>query len=182
MFIESQVMDLSTPPKPYPRRLAIAVRGVVQGVGFRPFVYNSALAKGLSGWVLNEADAVRIEVQGRHAALDEFVESLHNAHPAQARIDEIAIREVPCEEDRTAAFEIRMSVENVVPGPTIPADLAACEQCLAEIRDPAERRYRYPFTNCTNCGPRWSIIEKLPYDRARTSMAGFTMCPDCRAE
>jgi hydrogenase maturation protein HypF len=164
------------------RRLAIAVRGVVQGVGFRPFVYNSARANGLSGWVLNEADTVRLEVQGEQAALDEFVESLHNAHPAQARIDEIVIREVPYEKDSPAAFEIRASVDNAAPGPAIPADLATCEQCLAEIRDPAERRYRYPFTNCTNCGPRWSIIEQLPYDRARTSMTRFSMCPQCRLE
>ncbi len=164
------------------RRLSITVRGVVQGVGFRPFVYNSARAKGLGGWVLNEADMVRLEVQGEQAALDEFVESLHNAHPPQARIDEIEIQEVPCENDNPAVFEIRVSLSQSVPRPTIPADLAICAQCLAEIRDPAERRHGYPFTNCTNCGPRWSIIEQLPYDRARTSMARFSMCPQCRAE
>jgi hydrogenase maturation protein HypF len=163
-------------------RLAISVRGVVQGVGFRPFVYNSARAKGLCGWVLNEADSVHMEVQGERAALDEFVESLRNAHPPQARIDQIEVREVPCEKDSQATFEIRASIENAAPGPSVPADLAVCAQCLAEIRDPQQRRYRYPFTNCTNCGPRWSIIEQLPYDRSRTSMAGFMMCPDCRAE
>ena len=90
-------------------RLAISVRGVVQGVGFRPFVYNSARAKGLCGWVLNQADAVRMEVQGERAALDEFVESFRNAHPPQARIDQIEIREVPCEKDSPATFEIRAS-------------------------------------------------------------------------
>ena len=99
-------------------RLAITVRGVVQGVGFRPFVYNSARAKGLSGWVLNQADAVRMEVQGERAALDEFVESLRNAHPPQARIDEIEIREVPCEKDSPATFEIRTSVDNAAPRPS----------------------------------------------------------------
>jgi hydrogenase maturation protein HypF len=158
------------------------VYGVVQGVGFRPFVYNSARAKGLGGWVLNQADMVSVEVQGDPAALDEFVESLRNAHPPQARIDEIAIREVPCEKDCTATFEIRTSLSASAPRPTIPADLATCNQCLAEIRDPKERRYHYPFTNCTNCGPRWSIIEQLPYDRQRTSMASFAMCPQCKAE
>ncbi|MGA2060294.1 MAG: carbamoyltransferase HypF [Thermoguttaceae bacterium] len=175
-------MNSSIQQQPFLRRLAISVHGVVQGVGFRPFVYNSARAKGLCGWVLNQADAVRMEVQGQRAALDEFVESLRNAHPPQARIDKIEIREVPCEKDSPATFEIRASIDNAAPGPSVPADLAACAQCLAEIRDPHQRRYRYPFTNCTNCGPRWSIIEQLPYDRARTSMAGFTMCPDCRAE
>jgi len=132
--------------------------------------------------VLNEADMVRLEVQGDQGAINDFVESLRNAHPPQAQIDEIAIREVPCEKDNTATFEIRTSADASSPRPTIPADLATCEQCLAEIRDPMERRYRYPFTNCTNCGPRWSIIEQLPYDRPRTSMGGFKMCPDCTKE
>ena len=167
---------------PFPRRLAISVRGVVQGVGFRPFVYNSAVAKDLSGWVLNEADVVRLEVEGDRAALDEFVNLLRNAHPPQAQIDELMINELPCEKDDAATFEIRASGNASAPQPTIPADLATCEQCLAEIRDPMERRYHYPFTNCTNCGPRWSIIEKLPYDRPRTSMARFTMCTQCKAE
>ncbi len=149
----------------FSHRLAIIVRGVVQGVGFRPFVYNLARAKGLGGWVLNEADLVRVEVQGDKAALEEFVELLRSGCPPQARIDELDIREIPCEKDSPAAFEIRASLSQSVPRPTIPADLATCVQCLAEIRDPAQRRYGYPFTNCTNCGPRWSIIEQLPYDR-----------------
>jgi hydrogenase maturation protein HypF len=163
-------------------RLAITVRGVIQGVGFRPFVYNAARSKGLCGWVLNEADLVRMEVQGDRAALDDFLDSLQSDLPPQARIDEIDIRELPCEKDHPAAFEIRTSLSQSAPQPTIPADLATCDQCLAEIRDPSQRRHGYPFTNCTNCGPRWSIIEQLPYDRSRTSMAGFQMCLDCRAE
>jgi hydrogenase maturation protein HypF len=164
------------------RRLAISVRGVVQGVGFRPFVYNLAKAKGLGGWILNDADMVRLEVQGESNALDEFVALLRNAHPPQAQIDDIEIRDVPCEENSATTFEIRASSSDSAPQPTIPADLAVCDQCLAEIRDPTQRRYRYPFTNCTNCGPRWSIIEQLPYDRPRTSMAQFIMCPQCREE
>ncbi|HEY4760382.1 MAG TPA: carbamoyltransferase HypF [Thermoguttaceae bacterium] len=164
------------------RRLAIAVRGVVQGVGFRPFIYNTALAKGLSGWVLNESDMVRLEVQGDDNALDDFVAALRHKHPPQARIDELVIREIPCEKDHTAKFQIQISVSTASPRPTIPADLATCAECVAEIREPAQRRHGYPFTNCTNCGPRWSIIEQLPYDRPRTSMAGFSMCSQCQAE
>jgi hydrogenase maturation protein HypF len=163
------------------RRLAIAVRGVVQGVGFRPFVYNAARGLGLRGWVQNEADTVRIEVQGSEAAVEAFLDALRHRHPPQARLDEVLVDQRPCE---TAAgeFSIRESGHGAAPRPTIPADLATCGECLDEIRRPGERRHAYPFTNCTNCGPRWSIIERLPYDRPRTSMASFAMCPACEAE
>jgi hydrogenase maturation protein HypF len=168
------------------RRLAIVVRGVVQGVGFRPFVFQTAQTHRLSGWVRNDADNVRIELQGDASALDAFLETLRHAHPAQARIDTIDIQEIPCQDNETdakrATFQIQMSSGTAAPRPTIPADLATCAECLAEIRDPSQRRFHYPFTNCTNCGPRWSIIEQLPYDRPRTSMASFPMCDDCRAE
>ena len=164
--------------------MAITVRGVVQGVGFRPFVYNAARAESLSGWVLNESDAVRIEVQGGGEAVDRFLHKLRQRHPPQARIDDLAIQEIaagttPVE---SAVFQIRKSTGDSAPGPTIPADLATCPDCLREICDPRERRHRYPFTNCTNCGPRWSIIEQLPYDRPRTSMRRFAMCGDCQLE
>jgi hydrogenase maturation protein HypF len=166
------------------RRLAISVRGVVQGVGFRPFVFNSARAEGLAGWVQNSADVVRIEVEGEAAALDAFLTTLRHRCPPQARIDALDVQEVALANDEPGAegFQIRTSTDSAAPRPTIPADLATCRQCLAEIQDPAERRYQYPFTNCTNCGPRWSIIRQLPYDRSRTSMADFAMCSDCRAE
>jgi len=164
------------------RRLAIAVRGVIQGVGFRPFVYRAARAEGLTGWVRNEADTVRIEVQGDPARLERFVQTLRDAHPPQACIDSLETCETACEEGPGQGFQIRGSVGRASPRPTIPADLATCAECLQEIGDPAQRRCGYPFTNCTNCGPRWSIIEQLPYDRPRTSMARFTMCPDCQAE
>jgi len=172
---------------PSPRRLAITVRGIVQGVGFRPFVYQTARLGRLAGWVRNEADAVRIEVQGDGAALDAFLDALRHAPPRQARIDAIEVQERVVEPSigqpgGPVAFQIRTSAEAAAPRPTIPADLAACPECLAEIRGPSERRYRYPFTNCTNCGPRWSIIEQLPYDRSRTSMASFAMCAQCQAE
>ncbi|NQU25789.1 MAG: carbamoyltransferase HypF [Candidatus Nealsonbacteria bacterium] len=167
---------------PNVRRLAVSVCGVVQGVGFRPFVYNLARSLELAGWVQNAADMVRIEVQGEPDRLDALLDALRNSHPPQARVDSIDVAETACEHDPSETFEIRPSEGNAAGRPTIPADLATCADCLAEIRDPAERRYGYPFTNCTNCGPRWSIIERLPYDRARTSMARFAMCPDCRAE
>ncbi len=169
------------------RHLSITVHGIVQGVGFRPFVYNLARELRLSGWVRNESSLVRIEVQGNQAAVDEFVERLRHDAPVQSRIDAIEIRDLPLVNAgehtvQQGAFVIQPSEERLSPRPAIPADLATCEQCLAEIRDPAQRRFGYPFTNCTNCGPRWSIIEAMPYDRPNTSMASFTMCADCQAE
>jgi hydrogenase maturation protein HypF len=166
---------------PSVKRLAIDVRGVIQGVGFRPFVYNAACSRGLRGWVRNEADRVRIEAQGELAALDAFVETIRRSPPPQARVDSVEIEEIRVT-DEDAAFQIVVSEGTSAPRPTIPADLATCDECLAEIRDPSQRRHNYPFTNCTRCGPRWSIIERLPYDRPRTSMAGFAMCPECQAE
>jgi hydrogenase maturation protein HypF len=182
LSLMSGAMKHSTDLQSADRRLAIAVRGVIQGVGFRPFVYNAARAGGLTGWVRNEADTVRIEVQGDPARLESFLETLRHAHPPQARIDLLEISETPCEDGPAQSFQIRGSSGRAAPRPTIPADLATCAECLQEIRSPHERRYGYPFTNCTNCGPRWSIIERLPYDRPRTSMSQFSMCPDCQAE
>ena len=164
------------------RRLAVAVRGVVQGVGFRPFVFGLARSGGLSGWVRNEADVVRIEVQGRRADIDEFLAALADRHPPQARIDSIDVKRLAPSVEPEEGFHIHASEGLASPRPTIPADLATCGECLAEINDPTQRRFGYAFTNCTNCGPRWSIIRGLPYDRPSTSMAGFEMCPDCRAE
>ena len=165
--------------------MAITVRGVVQGVGFRPFVYRTARDRGLSGRVQNEADAVRLEVCGPAAAVAGFLESLRSEAPPQARIESVEIEELPpvsAQDFTGAAFEIRAAAGDGLPRPTIPADLATCDACRKEIGEPGERRYRYPFTNCTNCGPRWSIIRQLPYDRPRTSMAQFPMCPACQAE
>ena len=163
-------------------RWAITVRGVVQGVGFRPFVYNTARALGLSGWVKNESGTVRIEVQGPMASLDQFLIALQGRHPPQARIDQVEVVHKPRRDAAPREFRIRRSAKRGAPRPAIPADLATCAECLQEIRTPGERRHQYPFTNCTNCGPRWSIIERLPYDRPRTSMAGFVLCPACRTQ
>lgn len=165
------------------RRVAVTVRGVVQGVGFRPFVFNAARRLDLAGWVLNEADTVRIELAGPGDRVDSFLHSLRESPPSQARIEGIDVVETDARTNHLpAVFEIRASLGLAAPRPTIPADLATCPDCLTEILTEGERRFRYPFTNCTNCGPRWSIIERLPYDRPRTSMASFEMCADCRRE
>jgi len=164
------------------QRWTIVVRGVVQGVGFRPFVYNTARSRGLAGWVQNEADTVRIEVRGRVVDLETFSEALRGDLPPQARIDAMEVIRSEAAGDEQPEFVIRPSAGEGKPRPTIPADLATCDACLAEILTPGERRHEYPFTNCTNCGPRWSIIVELPYDRPRTGMAGFRMCSACEAE
>lgn len=171
-------------PSEYPssRRVELRLRGVVQGVGFRPFVHNEAVRLGLRGFVVNEADAVRIEAQGAPGAIDALLDALAHRLPPQARIDAMDVRERPCHRPPEGGFEIRRSVEGAAPRPSVPADLATCGACIEEIFSPGARRYRYPFTNCTNCGPRWSIIRGLPYDRPKTSMALFAMCNDCRAE
>ena len=168
--------------KPTARRLAIEVRGAIQGVGFRPFVYNLAGSLGLTGWVRNDADAVRIEVQGGTDLLEAFCTRLREDRPPAARIDSVEVNSIDHGPEDEDGFRILESREGGTPRPTIPADLATCADCLAEIRAEGERRYGYAFTNCTNCGPRWSIIEELPYDRPRTSMARFEMCADCRSE
>jgi hydrogenase maturation protein HypF len=161
-------------------RLAIEASGIVQGVGMRPFVYRAATERGLVGWVQNQAGAVRIEVQGGSTDVGAFVEKLTHGCPPPAAIERIVVREV--EERDEVAFLILGSLEASERHPAIPTDLAVCDECALEVDDPEARRYRYPFANCTRCGPRFTIVEGLPYDRARTSMKGFTMCPDCAAE
>jgi hydrogenase maturation protein HypF len=160
-------------------RLGLIVRGVVQGVGFRPFVYRIARAHGLAGFVQNQRGRVAIEVQGERDALDAFLAEL-GAAEAPARVDEIVATEMP--ETDAEPFVIRSSEASSEVRATLPADLATCADCQREVATPGERRYRYPFTNCTRCGPRYSIVESLPYDRARTSMKGFALCAACAAE
>ncbi|HEY3449173.1 MAG TPA: carbamoyltransferase HypF [Myxococcales bacterium] len=162
------------------RRAAIAVRGIVQGVGFRPFVYRIATELSLAGYVLNRSDGVRIEVEGPAEQVERFLTLLKTTAPAQAVLESVAVEDVTPAGD--ASFEIRASDPNAKARPTVPADLATCPDCLKEIATEGERRFRYPFTNCTNCGPRYSIIESLPYDRPRTSMKHFALCPDCERE
>ncbi|ATB35198.1 hypothetical protein CYFUS_000610 [Cystobacter fuscus] len=161
-------------------RRAITVHGVVQGVGFRPFVHAAAMARGLAGWVRNRADGVRIEVEGPEPAVEDFVKALSREAPPAARLTHVLVSEVHPRHER--AFHILASDPDAPPRPTVPADLATCPECLAEVASPGQRRFRYPFTHCTRCGPRWTLIESLPYDRSRTSMKGFTPCADCAAE
>ena len=161
--------------------LDIRVRGIVQGVGFRPFVYRLARRYLICGWVLNDLDGVFIHAEGESGLIDEFVTELHMDPPAAARITEVELREVPLQDCTT--FEIRESrVDDVQESTLVSADLATCDECLAELFDPGDRRYRYPFINCTNCGPRFTIIDELPYDRPSTSMASFEMCLACARE
>ena len=156
------------------RRLRLRARGVVQGVGFRPTVYDLATRLGLSGFVRNDAEGVLIEIEG--AGADRFVPALRLDPPPLARIDSLDVAELPLEGG--ADFVIAASE----PGRSqtrIGADVAACEACLTELFDPTSRFYRYPLVNCTHCGPRYTLTRDLPYDRAQTSMAPFAMCPDC---
>ncbi|WP_053960298.1 carbamoyltransferase HypF [Sulfobacillus thermosulfidooxidans] len=161
------------------RRLRIA--GFVQGVGFRPFVYRAAQHLGLTGWIYNDSQGVCIEVQGPSWALQRFHEHLLSKTPPLARIDHI-------EEDPVAIqvgeqdFVIQQSVQGKDPLALVRPDACVCPECLQEMHNPKDRRYRYPFINCTNCGPRYTIIQGVPYDRAMTTMAGFVMCPECQRE
>jgi hydrogenase maturation protein HypF len=163
-------------------RWRIHVTGVVQGIGFRPFVYRIARKHGLTGWVLNASDGVTLEVQGTGDRLMHFWEEFLHRRPAGVVYETIEKTAIPPLALEESAFQILPSREGGVRQPTIPPDLATCAECLAELRDPADRRYQYPFINCTHCGPRWSIIEGVPYDRPLTSMKIFAMCRECERE
>jgi hydrogenase maturation protein HypF len=158
----------------------IDIRGIVQGVGFRPWVFRLASARGLGGWVRNDASGVTIEVFGTPDALDAFLADLDRDRPPAARLDALDVRRIPPSDMRT--FTIVGSAHEAERRVSIPADLPTCARCLAEIREPADRRHRYAFTNCTDCGPRFTIARDVPYDRPQTTMAAFTMCAACQAE
>ncbi len=160
-------------------RLRLRVRGIVQGVGFRPFVYQLAVRQMLGGYVLNDGEGVLIEVEGPAMALAAFTEVLSANPPPLARVDEVLSESLPPAGDRT--FTIRASAPTAARTMVSP-DIAVCDACTAELHDPSNRRYRYALINCTDCGPRYSIINALPYDRPNTSMQGFEMCPACEAE
>jgi len=161
-------------------RRSVVVRGVVQGVGFRPFVYRLAHEEGLAGFIGNDTDGVTIEVEGEAERLDAFVERLQAEMPPLARVDAVALRELPTLGE--TGFHIVASEVLGQVSTGIPADAATCAECLRELLDPNDRRYRYPFLNCTNCGPRYTITRRIPYDRPQTSMARFQMCAQCQAE
>ena len=152
----------------------------MQGVGFRPTVYLLAQKHSLTGWVLNSAHGVEIEISGSPAACAAFVNDLQNSPPALAHIDSFDVQ--PAEARVYSAFEIRESQDQPDDFLPVSPDLAICPDCQRELFDPADRRYRYPLINCTNCGPRFTIVKSIPYDRPNTSMAGFALCPDCAAE
>jgi hydrogenase maturation protein HypF len=158
----------------------VVVRGVVQGVGFRPFVCNLATEMALAGWVLNHSGGVDIEVEGPEKSVADFIASLAKKAPPLARIASIDTHAIePAGYD---AFEIRHSQSQAGGYQLVSPDVATCPDCLRELLDPDDRRYRYPFINCTNCGPRFTIIEDIPYDRPMTTMRVFPMCDQCRAE
>ncbi|HEY4048571.1 MAG TPA: carbamoyltransferase HypF [Acidobacteriaceae bacterium] len=159
---------------------SIRVRGVVQGVGFRPFVYRLAQAKMLTGWVLNGDQGVEIHLEGTEEDLAAFVREIKSKHPAAAHITEIEVVSATCE--GLSEFEIRESKRFDRPTVRVSPDLPVCDDCLAELFDPADRRYRYPYINCTNCGPRYSVILALPYDRPNTTMRAWPLDSYCSRE
>ena len=167
------------------RHAHIHVTGIVQGVGMRPFVYREAMAHGICGWVLNAGDGVHIEAHALSESLDEFVAALSEHAPAASRVEHVEVVDLaPGDWDATneQGFRIVASQNQTAHTTLISPDIATCDDCLRELFDPADRRFHYPFINCTNCGPRFTIIRSLPYDRAATSMDRFPMCPTCAAE
>ncbi|HZQ51103.1 MAG TPA: carbamoyltransferase HypF [Bryobacteraceae bacterium] len=159
---------------------SILVRGIVQGVGFRPFVYRLARQHKLSGWVLNRETGVEIWIEGAETGVAAFLQMLETDAPPAARISSVDVR--ICEPVGLTGFAIRESERSGQPSARISPDLPVCDDCLAELFDPTDRRYRYPYINCTNCGPRFSVIEKLPYDRANTTMRHWTMDAFCAGQ
>ena len=162
------------------KRLKVHLTGAVQGVGFRPFVYNLAKRLNLNGYVINDTHGVIIEIEGEERNINQFLISLQTEKPPLAHIFSREIEELPLEGFKD--FEIRKSESKGKKEVFILPDISTCDECFSELNDPENRRYRYPFINCTNCGPRFTIIEKLPYDRPNTTMKKFKMCPECEKE
>ncbi len=159
------------------------IRGIVQGVGFRPFVFRTAERHALGGWVRNDSDGVVVEVQGPPLALEEFIVEVRSQAPALARVESVALLERRGGEHVLERFEIHLSEPGRGPARTLVSpDTCVCEECLQELFDPTDRRHRYPYINCTNCGPRYSIVKGVPYDRELTTMAAFPMCERCERE
>ena len=167
------------------------ISGIVQGVGFRPHVYGLATRIGIAGWVLNNSSGVEIEAYGFQAEIEEFVKAVGTELPPLAVIDDLLVNQVPVPPgviasfsagSGAASFDIRHSASHDGAFVPISPDVATCDECLAELMTPGDRRYGYPFINCTNCGPRFTIITDIPYDRPLTTMSKFAMCESCRAE
>ncbi|MDZ7373748.1 MAG: carbamoyltransferase HypF [candidate division KSB1 bacterium] len=168
------------PDGPRVRAVEITISGIVQGVGFRPFVYRLAREHGVRGRVRNTTLGVEIYAEAGDGTLETFVAELRRRHPPLAFVLDFRVR--PAEVRGYADFQIEKSGPEETRTAMVPPDIATCEDCLQEVLDPADRRYRYPFANCTNCGPRFTITRDIPYDRANTSMSAFTMCDECRRE
>lgn len=180
--VSTRATGPAAPPATCERR-HVLVRGVVQGVGFRPFVYALATGLGLTGWVTNTAEGVSLEVEGPAEDVAAFCERLAADAPPLAVVESVRHRPVPAAGG--SGFTIRPSADSGSGGPgrtLVSPDMATCDACLAELADPADRRYRHPFISCTHCGPRFTVVTGLPYDRARTTMAGFPLCADCARE
>lgn len=162
------------------KRLFLKVEGIVQGVGFRPFVYNEAVLLDLKGWINNNSEGVYIDIEGQEDKINNFLYNLKHKQPSLARIENIMIEEK--EIVNYKSFKIRKSEIDDKKITLISPDMAVCKECIMDITDPMNRRYKYPFTNCTNCGPRFSIIKAIPYDREKTTMKKFKMCGSCNNE
>lgn len=163
----------------------ILVEGIVQGVGFRPFVYRIATEASLNGYVRNLGNVVEIIVQGSHQNMEEFLFNLQNKLPPIAKINNIETRDLKEEDEKFSSytdFTIKESADDFAGTSVIPPDVAICDNCLEEINDPQNRRYKYPFNACTDCGPRFTVIEKVPYDRDNTTMEDFPLCDECEIE
>ncbi len=161
-------------------RKQLSIRGIVQGVGFRPFVYNLARSLDLSGYILNSASGVTIELEGTADGLEAFLTKLRTSPPPLAHITDLTVQDLAAQGEQ--GFSIRASRDEAHAFVLVSPDVATCDECWRDYTDPANRRYGYPFTNCTNCGPRYTIIQDVPYDRPRTTMATFRMCALCQAE
>ena len=162
------------------QRLRVDVEGTVQGVGFRPFVYRLARELELTGWVQNTSNGVLIEVEGDSPAIETFLQRLRTDAPAAASLESMRASVIPVLGD--TSFSIDRSAESGQRTLVIPPDLVTCADCLRELADPTDRRFRYPFLTCTQCGPRYSLLTSIPYERSNTTMAGFELCSACRAE
>ena len=161
-------------------RCRLLIRGTVQGVGFRPYIYRLATSLGLSGFVRNTPCGVEVEVQGAEEKVEEFIRRIPKEAPPASDVESVEVWHLPVREEE--GFRIEESLPDGARFLSIPPDVATCRECLRELFDPEDRRYRYPFINCTNCGPRYTIILSLPYDRKNTTMKSFNMCPECLRE
>ena len=161
-------------------RYQLHITGIVQAVGFRPFIFRLATEYGLAGWVSNGSDGVRIEVQGPECRLKDFCQAIRRNRPPLARIDQFTCQTIPTISAK--AFRIEPSRDRLSHHPVIGPDAALCPACREELFDRDNRRFGHPFISCVDCGPRYTIIEAVPYDREKTSMNAFELCPACRAE